>query len=133
MNNLYSATEQPEPVNNEKPAVWELVQADFLAGSLPPTDPVIQAALTDMKARDEWGRSKYKTPLQPFNGRDALIDFYQEVLDGAAYARQFIYEAEGREMDDEERFLFANVEEIYDGLLFSIYAAREYILNRDGK
>jgi hypothetical protein len=76
-NNLYSATEQPEPVHNDKPACWDLV-------------------MHDMKDRDTWGRSKYGTPLQPFNGRDALTDIYQEILDAAVYMRQLIYERDGK-------------------------------------
>ena len=77
MNNLYSATEQPEPIRNDKPACWDLV-------------------MSDMRDRDAWGRSKYGTPLQPFNGRDALTDIYQEILDAAVYMRQLIFERDGK-------------------------------------
>ena len=45
-----------------------------------------------MRERDNIGREKYHTPLQPFNGRDPLIDAYQEALDLAVYLRQAIYE-----------------------------------------
>lgn len=70
-------TPEPPPVPNEKPAVWGLV-------------------LADMQARDAEGRRKYGTPLQPHNGRDALVDAYQEALDLAVYLRQAIYERDGR-------------------------------------
>jgi len=69
--------EQPPPVANEKPAVWDLV-------------------MTDMRARDAEGRRKYGVPLQPHNGRDPLVDAYQEALDQAVYLRQAIYERDGR-------------------------------------
>lgn len=75
--NLYSATEQPNPLHNQKPAVWELV-------------------VKDMNDRDNWGRVKYKTPLQPHNGRDAFTDLYQELLDAVVYARQYLYERDGK-------------------------------------
>lgn len=71
--NEYSATDQPDPIQNDKPACWDLV-------------------MQDMKDRDSWGRKKYGTPLQPFNGRLALVDFYQEILDAAVYCRQKIEE-----------------------------------------
>lgn len=45
-----------------------------------------------MKNRDQMGRKKYGTPLQPNNGRDALQDAYEEALDLAVYLRQAIYE-----------------------------------------
>ena len=75
--NEYSATEQPDPIQNEKPAVWELV-------------------IKDMNDRDQWGRSKYKTPLQPFNGRDVVTDIYQELLDACVYMRQLLFERDGK-------------------------------------
>ena len=68
---------EPAPVPNDKPAVWDLV-------------------IEDMKARDEMGRAKYGTPLQPHNGRDVLVDMYQEALDLTVYIRQAIFERDGR-------------------------------------
>ena len=67
--------EQPAPTPNDEPPVWELV-------------------IADMRARDAVGRERYGTPLQAHNGRDALQDAYEEVLDLAVYLRQAIEEAE---------------------------------------
>jgi hypothetical protein len=64
---------QPKPVHNTLPAVWELVKQD-------------------MTKRNEFGTNKYGTPLQPFNGRDVLQDAYEEALDLCVYLRQAIYE-----------------------------------------
>lgn len=66
-------THEPDPIPNDRPAVWALV-------------------IADMQARDAEGRRKYGTPLQPHNGRDALVDAYQECLDMAVYLRQAIEE-----------------------------------------
>lgn len=65
--------EQRTPKNNGLRPVWELV-------------------IEDMLARDEVGRAKYGTPLQTHNGRDALVDLYQELLDACVYLRQEIEE-----------------------------------------
>jgi hypothetical protein len=65
--------DQPGPKRNILPAVWDLV-------------------ITDMKERDKIGEARYGTRLQPFNGRDALVDAYQESLDQTVYLRQLIYE-----------------------------------------
>lgn len=46
----------------------------------------------DMQERDRLGRERYGTPLQPHNGRDALVDAYQEALDLVVYLRQAIEE-----------------------------------------
>lgn len=67
----------PPPEDENKPAVWDLV-------------------IADMKERDQVGRERYGTPLQPYNGRDALVDAYQEALDLAVYLRQAIYEKDGK-------------------------------------
>jgi hypothetical protein len=45
-----------------------------------------------MKDRREMGIKKYGVPLQTNNGRDALIDAYQELLDLLVYLRQEIEE-----------------------------------------
>lgn len=68
-------TAQPKPTQTGAPAVWDLV-------------------IADMRQRDAIGRDKYGTRLQVFNGRDALVDAYQEALDLAVYLRQAIYERE---------------------------------------
>lgn len=69
--------EQVPPTPNDKAAVWDLV-------------------IADMKARDQVGRERYGTPLQAFNGRDALVDAYQEALDLVVYLRQEIEERRQR-------------------------------------
>ena len=48
--------------------------------------------IEDMQARRLVGMERYSRPLQAFNGRDAMIDLYQELLDAAVYARQYIEE-----------------------------------------
>lgn len=68
---------QEEPVPNQRRASWELV-------------------VEDMQSRDNFGRKKYGTPLQPLNGRDSLKDAYEEVLDLAVYLRNAIEERELR-------------------------------------
>lgn len=50
----------------------------------------------DMKERDRVGRERYGTPLQAGNGRDALVDAYQEALDLVVYLRQAIEERDRR-------------------------------------
>ena len=65
-------TDQPAPTPG-KAAIWPLV-------------------IADMQERDHLGRERYGTPLQSHNGRDALVDAYQEALDLAVYLRQAIEE-----------------------------------------
>lgn len=68
---------QPQPIKNDHPAVWDLV-------------------LKDMAERDAMGKKKYNTRLQPHNGRDFLVDLYQEMLDGTVYLRGLIFERDGK-------------------------------------
>lgn len=85
--------DQPPPVPNEHPAVWDLVVAD-------------------MHERARVGRERYGTPLQPFNGRDALVDAYQESLDQSVYLRQAVEER--RKLVEAARELSAAVGDVYD-------------------
>jgi hypothetical protein len=56
------------------------------------TTPVWELVIADMRDRDNFGREKYGTPLQAFNGRNPVVDAYQEILDLAVYLRQHIEE-----------------------------------------
>lgn len=65
------STPQPPPKPGTAAPTWELV-------------------IADMKARDDFGRAKYGTPLRSDNGRDHLVDAYQEALDLCVYLRAAI-------------------------------------------
>jgi hypothetical protein len=65
--------EEKAPVPNDSTPIWNLV-------------------VQDMQERNEVGKKKYGTPLQAFNGRNALIDLYQELLDAVVYVRQHLEE-----------------------------------------
>lgn len=68
---------QPDPIVNDYPALWPLV-------------------MQDMADRHTMGIEKYGVPLQPHNGRDFLMDMYQEALDKLVYCRGLIYERDGK-------------------------------------
>jgi hypothetical protein len=67
--------EQRMPVPNGRPSVQGMV-------------------IDDLTTRLRVGVERYGTPLQAFNGRDALRDAYEEALDLACYLRQAIAERE---------------------------------------
>jgi hypothetical protein len=48
--------------------------------------------IADVEARKQFGLSKYGVLLQAHNGRDALRDAYDEILDLAVYIRQLMEE-----------------------------------------
>ena len=54
--------------------------------------PLVQ---DDIRERVATGSAKYGGPLRAHNGRDALVDAYQEALDLALYLRQAIEERGG--------------------------------------
>lgn len=68
-----AAIKEPQPVVNDRPFIQNLV-------------------IADIEARKAYGLRKYGTLLQPNNGRDALMDAYQEALDLVMYLRQAIEE-----------------------------------------
>ena len=84
---------QPAPIKNDLPASWDLVVADFEGayGQATCGDKVIQ----DMRGRDRFGYDKYGVRIQPKNGRDNLVDAYQELLDGLVYFRSELYDSKG--------------------------------------
>jgi len=69
--------DQPLPTVNTHPAIQDLV-------------------IRDMEERKAVGLERYGTLLQPHNGRDVLVDLYQELLDACMYIRQTLYERDGK-------------------------------------
>lgn len=61
----------------------------------PPEDGkglILPLVINDLESRAEFGFNKYETMLKSHNGRDALMDAYQEALDLVMYLRQEIEE-----------------------------------------
>ncbi|APG24082.1 hypothetical protein [Syntrophotalea acetylenica] len=53
---------------------------------------VLPEVIADLQSRDALGRQKYGTTLQTHNGRDPLMDAYQEQLDHCMYLKQALME-----------------------------------------
>lgn len=66
----------------------------------PPPTPgkeiVLPHVIRDLQDRADEGKKKYGTMLETENGRDALMDAYQEALDLVMYLRQTILERDAK-------------------------------------
>lgn len=78
--------DQPLPVRNDAPDIQSQV-------------------IADIEARRLVGIERYGTALQPWNGRDALRDLYEELLDAAMYVKQAMVERGNRRSEAEIRAL----------------------------
>ena len=67
-----AATSEPMPAGNGKVVITEVIR--------------------DLLDRDEIGQKKYGTNLRLYNGRDALMDAYQEACDMVMYLKQALME-----------------------------------------
>jgi hypothetical protein len=70
---LIKIVDQPPPIPNQRRAIVDLV-------------------IEDLIERKRVGIERYGTPLQAHNGRDSLVDLYQELQDAVLYVRQKIEE-----------------------------------------
>jgi len=57
--------------------------------------PIYRLVIQDIRKRAKAGKKNYGVYLQANNGRDALVDAYEEALDLAKYLRQAIEERRG--------------------------------------
>jgi hypothetical protein len=72
------------------------------------SEPDIQSAvIADIVARRELGIERYRTALQPHNGRDGLRDLYEELTDATVYAKQLLVERDAILAPDGTRDLVA--------------------------
>jgi hypothetical protein len=85
---MSAIVDQPPLIATSRRPAWDIVieyvndrRADNAYGKT----GIIDRVLTDMRDRDQVGRDRYGTPLTSGNGRDHLVDAYQEMLDAAVY------------------------------------------------
>jgi hypothetical protein len=57
---------------------------------------VTDAVIADMVQRREHGVRKYGVELMTNNGRDALLEIYQELLDATMYTKQLLMERDAK-------------------------------------
>ena len=62
----------------------------------PGTQVVVDYVLVDIANVVQKGFENYGTFLEAHNGRDALVDAYQEAIDMVFYLRQAILERDGK-------------------------------------
>ncbi len=88
MEAIVTIEDQPPPIATSRTPVWDLVIADAEhILSINDDAPDLKLAMIDMRERDRVGRERYGVPLTSHNGRNHLVDAYQEALDLVAYMR----------------------------------------------
>lgn len=100
MSDLYSTKIQPDPLPGDK--------------------VVLDHVISDLITRAYAGKQIYGTFLMTNNGRDALVDAYQEALDLCMYLKQALLERD--EQLEKSKQLWADgqyIVEIKDGVWYS--------------
>lgn len=72
---------EPAPIPNDNPSIHDLVIEDL-------KDTIFDGLIKHIEDRKQLGLEKYGIPLQCGNGRNALIDAFQELGDAIAYLKQ---------------------------------------------
>lgn len=83
--------EQPKPTATDRRPAWDMV-IEYVEQMYPDEFELKAAMIEEMKERDQLGRKRYGVPLTSGNGRDALVDAYQEGLDFAVYLMAWLDE-----------------------------------------
>lgn len=113
-----NVVDQPPPIPRpDQIPVWVNVVDDFKARFKMAIDgfeddkdkSAAWNAVNDMQDRDKIGRARYGTPLTTNNGRDHLVDAYQEKLDSAVYLKAAWLE--GKQVRD---VYYATLDAIFD-------------------
>lgn len=131
-----AATPQPQPTHTEAstqvvPRVMAHVR-DYQLGAGHP-ERIGEAVCDDLEARLKFGLEKYGFPLETHNGRDALMDAYQESLDALNYTGQHRIETiEARDPNDttsRNRTVTAN--QLFYATMALAFSIKEAIIARD--
>lgn len=76
------------------------------------TQPIHEQVIEDLRRRAETGKQNYGTYLQTNNGRDSLLDAYEEAQDLALYLKQAILERDAKANADALALAVRALEEI---------------------
>lgn len=120
---------EPAPQRNAHLACWDVFFKRHEFHNLP--DDVRELIEADIRERDAMGERKYGVRLQPFNGRNALHDIYQEQLDALVYAVQFSLEEYQLHRAGEDPFFDAL--HIFQDALRAVEQTRRAIRRREGR
>jgi len=126
-------TPEPAPIPNAGQPVWPLAILDMkeYAGQFSEgtkTAEVAHLIALDACERDSIGIKKYGTPLCVGDGRNALVDAYQESLDLIVYLRKEIEECQGVSQDDDDGLSFA-----YEDAMSATLLLKTILLRREAK
>lgn len=114
--------DQPPPMDRlGAEPIWDMVIVDMqrrYKSTTPASRSITARVIEDMHERDRVGRERYGKPLTADNGRDQLVDAYQEILDASVYTRAAM--AEGTLVP----------EAVYNNLLDSLVTIRRLIDRR---
>lgn len=141
--------DQPAPVAADRQPIWpmvikyvELNYTDDESSEIKAVSQLVQ----DMAKRHQVGIARYGVPLTSGNGRNSLVDAYQELLDFVVYARTWLDErgivvvkpgvvirpSDGVELGpdglsavvvDEARFLAAQPPNIVESMMINMFCA----------
>ncbi len=85
---------EPDPIRKAgAEAVWPAVWQDVRQIST--VYPVSEQVIADMADRDRIGWERYNGPLVVHDGRNTLVDLYQELLDAIVYTKKTLMEGRG--------------------------------------
>jgi hypothetical protein len=121
----------PKPDPNNGDSMHDLVIQDILSRdphwdvSVGKARHIRDQVADDLLARKAFGLEKYGTVLQTANGRNFLLDLYQELLDASVYARGRLL------MVPEDGLEWAMLFEVYDDIVGHLTRVRR-LLNAAG-
>ncbi|MGL4610445.1 MAG: hypothetical protein ACRCYY_12335 [Trueperaceae bacterium] len=116
---MNAARPEPMPHNGQQVVLPEVLK-DLLS------TPLDTQLANDLINRAEMGLAKYGTYLQSHNGRNSLMDAYQETLDLMMYLKQAILEAAPLQLPDVKN----NLSTMYFSALLTARTLRILISNK---
>lgn len=124
MNPAIAKLPDPSQANGHTPVINTFVNrlTHGLTGTQD-TDAIVSQVMDDVMVRASEGQKKYGVFLAPHNGRNPLVDLYQEVLDANLYLEQYVAE-NAATMPQAER---ADMSVLATQLLTMTFVVRHYL------
>lgn len=117
---------EPMPVRQPgMPAVWLTIIEEL--STCQHEDTVLDQIVQDMRERNDIGTQRYGGPLLAHDGRNSMVDAYQELLDALVYTRKALMELP----EDGGTYVRWALHNVYDETMKSVRIMRVAIIAKE--
>lgn len=124
---------QPDPKPGEESVYPGLIVDLVMHEYHEDDDTLLRSVIEDVSDRVARGKECYGTVLETFNGRDALADAYEEVLDAALYIKQARMEVvkDYSRLPGDPAVVLVELDSLLDDVFNTLFTLKQFLREKE--